>query len=332
MDSQLNQSHYCIRNSSSSCLEKSGSRKVDVIIYTCAAVLILLTVCGNLLVIISVCHFKQLHTPTNLSILSLAVSDFLVGVFVMPFHFIQMIESCWLFGLTLCKCFAFFSVQVPTLSIQNVTLIAVDRYFALNNPFLYFKTVSLNVMLLSTSLLWLMSILYSFAVFYTGGVVYDPSCLGKCYIIMSGDWPMADLILMFVLPCSIIIFLYVQVFVIVRRHANAIRKAKKQEITENTKHTTDALTSERKAAKALCTLVFVFLACLIPLYIYMLAAATSSTFYDVIDKFIILFNLNSSLNPIIYAFSYSWFKKTTKLILTCQIFNTDSSLMNVHLN
>ncbi|XP_030638794.1 trace amine-associated receptor 8a-like [Chanos chanos] len=326
MDSELNQSHYCTRNSSSSCLERSGSREVDVIFYTCAAVISLLTVCGNLLVIISVSHFKQLHTPANLLILSLAVSDFLVGFFVIPFHFIQMIESCWIFGLTLCKCFAFFSVQLPVLSIQNVTLIAVDRYFALNNPFLYFKTVSLNVMLLSTSLLWTISILYTFAVFYTGGVAFNTSCLRKCYILVAGDWPMADLILMFVLPCSIIIFLYVQVFVIVRKHATAIRKAKKQEITENTRHTTDALTSERKAAKALCTLVFVFLACLIPLYIYLLAAARSSTFYNVIDYFITLFYLNSSVNPIIYAFSYSWFKKTIKLILTCQIFNADSSL------
>ncbi|XP_030638795.1 trace amine-associated receptor 8b-like [Chanos chanos] len=331
MDSLLNQSHYCIRNSSYSCSERSGSREVDVIFYTCAAVIILLTVCGNLLIIISVTYFKQLHTPANLSILSLAVSDFLVGFFVMPFHFIQFIETCWPFGLTLCNYFAFLSVQVPILSIQNVTLIAVDRCFALNNPFLYFKTVSLNVMLLCISILWIVSVLYTSAVFYTGGVVFDPSCLGKCFMNVSGDWPMADLILMFVLPCSIIIFLYVQVFVIVRKHATAIRKAKKLEITENTKHT-DSLTSERKAAKALCSLVSVFLACIIPLYIYLLTATTSSTFYDGIDYFTTILFLNSSVNPIIYAFSYSWFKKTIKLILTCQIFNADSSLMNVHLN
>ncbi|XP_030638368.1 trace amine-associated receptor 13c-like [Chanos chanos] len=334
MDPELNQSDHC-KNSSYVCLERSGSGKVDVIIYTCATVIILLTVFGNLLVIISVCHFKQLHTPTNLLILSLAASDFLVGFFVMPFHSVLLIESCWLFGFHLCNFFSTVSVQVTTLSVHNVTLIAVDRYFALSNPFLYSKAVSLNVMIFVVSLFWITSIFYSFAILYTGGLFHERiQCSGECFINIAGEWPIVDLILVLVLPCSVIIVLYVRVFAIVRRHANAIRRAKKQQITENTKYTTDSLTSEIKAAKALTILVLVFLVCLVPFYLYMLIAGSISItlLYKVANNIATLFYLNSSLNPIIYAFSYSWFKKSIKLILSCQIFNTDSSLMNVHLN
>ena len=61
------------------------------------------TVCGNLLVLYAIQTEKYLRTVSNLFILSLAIADLAVGLFVMPLSSATVITGRWPFSSAICK-------------------------------------------------------------------------------------------------------------------------------------------------------------------------------------------------------------------------------------
>ncbi|XP_027016400.2 trace amine-associated receptor 13c-like [Tachysurus fulvidraco] len=324
---ELNQSDGCDHFS---CPERSVSPAVYILLYVCSAAVVLLTVCGNLLDIISVLHFKQLHTPTNMLLLSLAVSDFLVGALVMPAMLIWTIESCWIFGRHLCISFLFIAGIIMTISIYNVALIAVDRYLALSNPFLYMSSISRRTMCIVVYSNWCVCIMYMTAFYYfNGNFENSVMCPGECLYIVSEVFSVIDIIYSFIFPLSVIIILYTRVFVIAKKHATAIRELNNHTRPKTQKITSHSMKSERKAAKVLGILVSVFLVCLLPYFIYSLLGNVIELQMETLLKVLVVVHLNSTINPVIYALFYPWFRRCVKLIITLQIFLTDSYLINI---
>ncbi len=153
-ETEDHETQYCFPAINSSCIKEKRSRHEYNIMYVFFSLLAAWTVLLNLLVIISISHFKKLHTPTNLLILSLAVADLLVGLIVIPVDAIKLIETCWNFGHNICRLFLTIMGLLLSASLSNLILIAVDRYIAVCHPLLYPKKITTTRTLMGICLCW----------------------------------------------------------------------------------------------------------------------------------------------------------------------------------
>ncbi|XP_015214340.1 trace amine-associated receptor 13c-like [Lepisosteus oculatus] len=327
---------YCFHSGNTSCLKKVRPTAVNVILYFFLLAVVFLTVCGNLLVIISISHFKQLHTPTNLLVLSLAVADFLIGVTVMPFTMIQSVESCWYFGDTFCTLYSVLILLLTSVSVSSLVFIAIDRFFAVCDPLLYSTKITVNVIYLVISLSWFLSLLYALSIIYSKGNIDGDealdTCQGDCLFTFNATWGLIDLVMTFLLPSTFMITLYAKIFIVAKRHARVISSASAQVTSGDRSKSKTSNISERKAAKTLGLVLLVFLLCWIPYHLCTIIDSyiNFSVPSDVINTLAWLVYINSSINPLIYALFYPWFQKSVKLIITFRICYTASSLINLY--
>ncbi|XP_056323230.1 trace amine-associated receptor 13c-like [Danio aesculapii] len=319
------ETQYCFPNINSSCVKGQLSSH-GYIIYVFVSLLSAWTAFLNLLVIISISHFKKLHTPTNMIILSLAVTDLFIGL-IMPIEAIRLIETCWYFGDTFCGLYLIFVSLLLSTSLGNLVLIAVDRYVAVCHPLLYQRKITISKTLMSICLSWVCISAYCTASIIHNGY-FDTShrtdvCYGECLAMMSFSWIVTDLFMCFIFPCSLIITLYLRIFYVVHQQVKVINSLMKggKCVTEGSVKRK----SESKAALTLGIIVSVYMLCYIPYFICSLTVISSTT----INVLVWFVHANSGLNPLVYALFYSWFKKTAKLILTLKIFQPASSLINI---
>ncbi|XP_049450139.1 trace amine-associated receptor 8a-like [Epinephelus fuscoguttatus] len=282
----------------------------------------------NLLVIIAVSHFRQLHTPTNILLLSLAVSDFLVGLLVIPGELLLK-TSCWLFGDIACTLCRYTSFIIISSSVGDMVLISVDRYVAICDPLHYNTRITVSSTKFCVCLCWLCAALYCFH-FITDDLTQPGrynSCHGECVIVIDHFSVAIDLVISFIAPITVVIVLYMRVFVVAVSQARAMR-SHITAVTLQLSVSQKKKKSELKAARTLGVLVIVFLICYCPYYCVALAGdnLVNSIFLSAVEC---LFYFNSCLNPLIYALSYSWFRKAVKLIVSLQILQPGSCETNI---
>ncbi|XP_007945564.1 trace amine-associated receptor 6-like [Orycteropus afer afer] len=327
----------CYENVNGSCVKSPyspGPRVVLFAVFGCGAVL---AVFGNLLVMISVLHFKQLHSPTSFLIASLACADSLVGVIVMPFSMVRSVESCWYFGERFCTFHTCCDVAFCYSSLFHLCFIAIDRYIAVTDPLVYPTKFTVSVSGICISLSWVLPMVYSGAVFFTGGndegleeLVSALNCIGGCQTVVNQNWVLIDFLLFFI-PSLVMIILYSKIFLVARKQAKKIENTSSKTESSSGTYNVRVAKRERKAAKTLGVTMLAFLILWLPFMIdsffdSFLGFLTPSKVYEIFCWFAYY---NSALNPLIYGLFYRWFRRAIKLIITGRVLNNSSSTINL---
>ncbi|XP_061097622.1 trace amine-associated receptor 1-like [Conger conger] len=327
--------YFCYESMNNSCPKIIYPPMIRILLHIFFAVIIVITLCGNLLVIISIAHFKQLHTPTNYLILSLAVTDFLMGGIILPPYMLQIIETCWYFGDVFCKIHLSLDSTLYTASMLNLSFISIDRYYAVCRPLHYqtkITTYTAGIMVLIT---WSVSAFVWFGMEFLAQEILgkdyyyeNVACVGECVMLTEAASTISSLIC-FYMPALIMLLMYQKIFHVAQKQAQAVHSIACNNV--QSENSTSSSKKERKATKTLAIVMGTFLLCSTPFYVCCLINPFIN--YSIppvlIEIFFCITYLNSTCNPIIYAFYYSWFRKAFKIIFVGKIFQAHSSTVKL---
>ena len=190
---------------------------VQTIILTIILILLLLgTAGGNMLVIVAILIVKKLRSPTNLLIVNLAVTDFLVSILVLPFAIAHQIFGYWPFNQIICGIYSISDVLLCTLSILSLCTISIDRYLAITKPLQYAAKRTPKRMLIMILIAWLLSAAISIppvigwerknSPFYCG---YSEELAYQIYATMTA----------FYIPLTVMLVLYGKILILAKQMA-----------------------------------------------------------------------------------------------------------------
>ena len=264
-----------------------------------------------------------MHTTTNYLLINQAVADIITLLWSPAVYAIALakIHPSGLAGDTLCKFFTGNEiVDVGTsVSIVNLTFLAIERYNALIKPFKYRVRLTMENIPYAVAVMWTLAILVCVTDFIQ--FKYDESkesCVGPWGLDMDVSMAVFALcmVVVFLLnPCLIVSFCYCQIVhglffnntVCARAYTNEQDKLSKQ-----------------KLAKLFVTITVAFFTCHIPFAVFMIYVSSRKisdptrveefSIFVTFQALAFLSLTNSCINPIFYAFQSSNYRRGFKRI------------------
>lgn len=262
-------------------------------------VTMLVALAGNTLLIYIVWKKPETRTLTTFMFVNLAVADLLTTLLQMPITISYLLEAPWIPGLAgkiTCKCFYYATFTSITASILSLTIIAVDRFFAVLYPFQnigWFRkaqivspiiwTVSLALMAVSVTVIILDEDLTMCSYYFREAIISERGFFTLFFVVNY----LVPLVIISVLYGAIICKLW----------------SYKVPSTEEGRNSQEEQQKKKQLIRMLVIVVAVFSLCWLPTNVYQMerGMAGKSSFSDFgIYLSFLLSQGNSAINPWLY--------------------------------
>nr|CBN81592.1 Melanopsin-A [Dicentrarchus labrax] len=267
---------------------------------------------GNFLVIYAFCRSRSLQTPSNIFIINLAVTDFLMCFTQTPTFFINSMHKRWIFGKKGCEVYAFCGALFGICSMMTLMVIAVDRYVVITRPLASLGLMSRRKALSIVAAAWVYSMGWSLPPFFGWSAYVPEGLMTSCswdYMTFTPSvrsYTMLLFTFVFFIPLFIIIFSYCCIFRAIRHTTRAITKISCEGTRDSAKRF-NKMRSEWKMAKIALIVILLYVISWAP---YSCAALTAFAGYaDLLTPYMhsvpaVIAKASAIYNPIIYAITH----------------------------
>lgn len=196
---------------------------LELMVFICVLIgcVIVSIVIGNVFVISAIILEKSLQGVSNYLILSLAVTDLMVAVLVMPISLIDEISLHWYLGPAVCDMWTSFDILCCTASILHLVAISLDRYWAVSNID-YIRRRCTKQILMMIAVVWVVAIAISIAPLFGWKDPNDhPEQTGVCKISQEKAYTIFATVGSFYCPLILMVLLNFKIY---RAARSRIRK------------------------------------------------------------------------------------------------------------
>ncbi|XP_070500945.1 rhodopsin-like [Chironomus tepperi] len=267
---------------------------------------------GNLCVIYIFAKTKSLRTPSNLFVINLAVSDFMIMFSMGPPMVINCYYETWVFGPLACQIYGMCGSLFGCSSIWTMTMIAFDRYNVIvkgisGKPLTHGGAILRIFFVWTASLIWTIIPLLGWNRYTPEG---NMTACGTDYLskdIFSRGYVFIYAIWCYFLPLFLIIYSYYFILKAVSAHEKNMREqAKKMNVASLRSSENQSQSTECKLAKvALMTISLWFMAWTPYLIINFAGIFEFATLSPISTIWGSVFaKANAIYNPIVYGISH----------------------------